>query len=510
MPSLFRLLALVAWAALARADVTLAPLFTDHAVLQRDKLVPVWGEAEPGERVKVTFAGQVRGTVAGPDRRWVVLLDPLPANGTGADLTVEGRTTVVVRDVVVGEVWFCSGQSNMEWPVERAANAAQEIKAANYPLLRHVKVERTVATEPARRVATTAWQAATPANVASFTAVGYFFARELHQKLKVPVGLVNCSWGGTPVESWLSPAALASDPAFAVVGERWRQGLAEYPAAKAAYDAALEAWRKADAVAKATGPSAYRAWQKDHPRPRAPRGAGDPWTPSGLFHGMVNPVLPFAVRGVLWYQGESNAERAGEYHALFTALIRSWRSHFGDPDLPFYWVSLAGYRNPADPTGISYALIRDAQTRALALPQTGQALAIDVGEADDIHPKNKQEVGRRLALLAKRRIHGFTGDDTGPTVATAVREGSAVRITFTPPAAGLLARGKPAQALELAGADGVFHRAEARIERETLVVSSRAVPQPEAVRYAWSNYPEANLANSAGLPAVPFSVKVGP
>ncbi len=512
--------------AVVRADVTLAPLFTDRAVLQRDKVVPIWGRADAGEKVTVNFAGQKREATPGPDGRWLVLLDPLTGTAQGAELTVAGKNTITLREVVVGEVWLCSGQSNMEWPVSRAADAAREIAMANFPLIRHVRIEHVVAETPADTVATSGWLAATPETVGSFTAVGYFFARDLVQKLEVPIGIVHSSWGGTPVESWMSPAAVASDPAFAVVGERWRRMVTEFPTAKVTYESQLAEWQRVDAAAKAAPapktptlatkskgaakaktpepPSAYAEWLRANPRPRAPRGPGDPWTPTGLFNGMINPLLPYALRGALWYQGESNAERAPEYHALFTAMITAWRAHFGQGDFPFFWVGLANYEVPGDPTKRSYAFLREAQTKALALPNTGQALAIDIGNPKDIHPTNKQEVGRRLALLARNRVYSMTGDDTGPTLTETAREGATLRVRFTHATGGLVALGKPVQALEIAGADRVFYPADARIDRDMLIVSSPKVREPVALRYAWMNAPEANLYNGAGLPAVPF------
>lgn len=510
----------------ARADVTLAPLFTDHAVLQRDKIVPVWGTAAPGDKIAIVFGHQQREATAGPDGRWLALLEPLAATTQGMDLVVTGTNVVTVRDVVVGEVWLCSGQSNMEWPVSRAADAAGELARANFPLVRHVRIEHVVSEVPADNVATSGWQPATPQSVGAFTAVGYFFARDLYQKLQVPIGIVHSSWGGTPIESWMSPAALAENPAFAVVTQRWTENLAQVPALRAAYETQLADWTKREALAKALVPvtpgktiptkakmaappdptAAYNAWVRQNPRPRPPRGPGDPWTPSGLFNGMINPLLPYALRGALWYQGESNAERAREYPALFAAMITAWRRHFGQDEFPFYWVNLANYGVPSDAgeTGRSYAFLREAQTRTLALPNTGQALAIDLGDPRDIHPTNKQEVGRRLALLARNRIYSMVCDDTGPSYLNATREGPALRVRFTNASGGLVAHEKPVQSLELAGPDRLFRAAEGRIDRDTLIVSSPLVREPVAVRYAWSNAPEANLYNGAGLPATPF------
>jgi sialate O-acetylesterase len=504
-------------AAVAHADVTLAPLFTDGAVLQRDKRVAVWGRADAGEKVSVVFAGQKCDATAANDGRWIVYLEPLTTSAEGAELTATGKNTVTIRDVLVGEVWLCSGQSNMEWPVSRAENAAAEIAAANFPLIRHVHVEHTVAEAPADTVKTRGWQPATPQNVGTWTAVGYFFAREIHQKLGVPIGIVHSSWGGTPVESWMSPAALRSNPAFTVVDQRWQQMLAEFPARKKTFDDQVAAWTAGEAAAKARSPAAAADFAQKTPRPRAPRGPGDSWTPTGLFNGMINPLLPYGLRGVLWYQGESNAERAAEYHALFSAMITAWRGHFGQGDFPFYWVSLANYGVPIDngERGRTYALLREQQTKTLPLPNTGQALAIDIGDPKNIHPTNKQEVGRRLALLARNRVYDSVCDDTGPTFVSATREalpanrkagtvaGTALRVRFTH-ADGLVAHDKPVQSLELAGADRVFYPAEARIDRDSLLVFSPKVREPVAVRYAFSNAPEANLYNGAGLPAVPF------
>jgi sialate O-acetylesterase len=423
---------------------------------------------------------------------------------------------VTVHDVVVGEVWLCSGQSNMEFTLDfrdgwqtntrtRVAHAEQEIAAANFPLIRQLKVHPVVAETPADDFKTDGWEPASPQTAGRFTAVGYFFARDIHQKLGVPVGIINSTLGATPIEAWMSPAALASDPTFKVADERWQQMLAEYPALKAAHDLALAEWTKADADAREQGDTAHAAFLAKNRKPRAPRGPGNPWTPRGLFNGMINPLLPCAIRGVLWYQGETNAERhPSEYHALFATMITTWRAHFGQGDLPFYWVQLQGFKASFDPTGLNYALMREAQTETLILPNTGQALAIDIGEPDNIHPINKQEVGRRLALLAKNRIYGLATDDTGPTFAGAVREGAAMRVRFTHAGSGLVAHEKPVQSLEIAGADRRFFPANGRVERDTLVVAAPEVKEPVAVRYAWRNFPEANLYSGTGLPAVPF------
>lgn len=492
-----------------RADVTLAPFFQNHAVLQCDQPVPVWGKADPGEAVSVAFGRQRVVTTAGPDGHWRVSLAPLAASAQPAGLVVTGRNTVRLADVLVGEVWLCSGQSNMEFPVDDPTsnnfhldNARAEVAAADFPLIRQFKVVRAVAEKPAGSVQGD-WAVCSPATVGAFTAVGYFFARDLHRKLGVPVGIINSSWGGTPVESWMSTGALASDPAFRVVAERWQLMLREYPARKAAAREALAAWQEGVTAAKAAGAEAQAAYLKQHRRPRMPRGPGDSWTPGGLFNGMIAPLVPAAFRGVLWYQGESNAEHAAEYRALFGALITQWRDTWARGDFPFYFVQLANYGLPSDATGETYAFLREAQTQTLTLPATGMVVTIDIGNPADIHPGNKQEVGRRLALIAEAKAYGFAGECSGPVFSSVTRAGPALHVNFTH-ANGLRARTAPLTGFSIAGADKVFHAANALIAGDTVVVSSAAVPEPAAVRYGWANAPLANLCNSAGLPAGPF------
>jgi sialate O-acetylesterase len=441
----------------------LAPLFRDHAVLQRDVPVPVWGRAAPGEHVSVSFAGQSVGTTTGPDGRWITVLAPLQASAAGIDLVVTGKAAVAVHDIVVGELWLCSGQSNMEFEVDDAAagyrveNDAAEVAAARYPLIRQFKVARQASDTPMDSVRGD-WKACSPATVGHFTAVGYFFARDLFTRLGVPIGLINSTAASTPIESWMSPAALAAFPRLS----------------------------------------------NGHAAGRAAPGLEDPWVPSSVFNGMIQPLLPCAVRGVIWYQGESNVGRASEYAALFPALISAWRTHFGSAELPFFWVQLPAFK-PAkpDPAG-GWAALREAQAGALSVPGTGQAVAIDIGEAGVPHPRNKQEVGRRLALIAKAKVYSIPVDYSGPVFSGAVAEGAAMRVHFQFAGEGLTASGKPLQSFEVAGADRVFRPAVAVIQGDSVVARSAAVPHPVAVRYAWRDDPEANLFNGAGLPAAPF------
>lgn len=487
-------------AAATRAEITLAPLFTDHAVLQCDKPLPVWGRAPANQKIAVTFRDQTVGTTVGADGRWIVYLDPVAASTQSTELVVAtARESIAIRDVLVGEVWLAAGQSNMEWPVSRVHADELKIAATTLPLVRELKIERAVAVTPLDTAKTTSWRSATPETVGGFSAVGYFFARELQRKLGVPVGIVHSSWGGTAIESWMSDATRQGTPLSATLDARWRQAMSEWPPERVAgYPAEQEKWRKAEEQARATKTKSLLPW------PQPPATNDSPARPGGVFNAMIAPVQPGALRGILWYQGESNLDRPEEYKVLFPALIRAWRSNWGDDSLPFYFVQLANFADSEDPTGRRWARLRDAQLKALELPSTAMAVAIDVGDAEDLHPSRKMEVGRRLALIAKVETYHLPGDSIGPVFSGATREGAAMRVRFLHASGGLIAYDRPVQSLEIAGADKVFHPATGKIERDTLLVSSPKVPAPVAVRYAWTNAPLANLYNGAGLPAEPF------
>jgi sialate O-acetylesterase len=342
------------------------------------------------------------------------------------------------------------------------------------------------------------WQACTPESVKHFSAVGYFFARDLQRKLGVPVGLISSPWGGTAVEAWMGEAALKGTAAFSAVDARWQKDRAEFPQRLIDYPLEQAAWKQAEDHAKATHTKNPVPW------PRIPVGPGTCYEPSGLFNGMIAPLQPYALRGVIWYQGEANWPRPEEYAELFPTLIRAWRTGWGEGDFPFYFVQLANFTVAGEPTNRAWARLREAQTRALALPATGMAVAIDIGDPHDIHPTNKQEVARRLALLAKAKVYGISLDFSGPVFAFTTTEGSALRVRFDQAATGLIAGNRPVQSLEIAGADRKFYPATGKIQLNTLLVSAREVKEPVAVRYAWTNAPVANLYNGAGLPAAPF------
>ncbi len=515
LPFLLSSVVLAMGALPGRSEITLAPLFGDHAVLQREKPVPVWGTANPGEKISVKFGGQVVGSTADARGHWIVYLEPLAASAEAATLTVSGKDSeIALQDIVVGEVWLASGQSNMEWPVSYLRDDEKRLTAIDLPLVRQLRIEHTVAPAPAFTVKTSGWQPATPQLVGNFSAVGYFFAREVQRKLGVPVGLIHSSWGGTEIEAWLSDAVRAETSLGATIDARWQRAMSEWsPERVARYPADLAAWQKADEEAKVAKKKNPLPWPQPPATPDSPR------RPGGLFNAMIAPLQPGALRGFIWYQGESNIDRPAEYPELFEALIKSWRANWGAPQspsapanaaasdaippMPFYFVQLPNYAD-GNAGGRKWARFREAQARVFALPMTGMAVAIDVGEAQNLHPTSKLEIGRRLALIAKAEVYGLPGDFSGPVFAGATREGAALRVSFTRAGSGIVAHDRPPQALEIAGADKVFHAAQARIDRNSLLVSSPAVKEPVAVRYAWSNAPVANLYSGAGLPVAPF------
>ena len=447
-------------AAPAQATVRLPALVGAHMVLQRDRPVPVWGWAAPGEAVTVAFEGRTYAATTDSTGRWQATLPPQPAGGPHT-LMVKGQNTIELTDVLVGDVWLASGQSNMQFKVkdrnpggyQPVQNADQEIAAANFPNIRFFTVSQKAAAQPEAELAGAGWQVCGPATVADFSAVAYFFSRDLHQQYKVPMGVIVSSWGGTPAEAWVSAEGLKKLPGSAV-----------------------------------------------QPMVKEPQNA-----PSALYNGMIAPLLPYAIKGVIWYQGESNVGRAPQYRALFPGLIADWRTRWGY-QLPFLFVQLANFL-PALPelSESDWAELREAQASALVLPGTGMATAIDVGEAEDIHPHNKQAVGRRLALAAR---HVAYGDETvvysGPTLASMAVTGPALRLKFDHRGTGLVAKDGSLRGFAVAGADHKFYWATAQVQGNEVVVKSAPVPAPVAVRYDWADNPNGNLTNREGLPAVPF------
>jgi len=487
-------LAVASW---ALADVQVAPIFGDGMVLQRDAKVPVWGTAEPGEKVTVSVAGQTTQGAAGPDKAWRVDLPALKAGGP-FEMTVAGANTVTFKNVLVGEVWICSGQSNMGMVLSRCLTGAKDAEEAKDAELRLFTVARVTSQTP-RQDLTGQWQECSPESAAGFSGVAFYFGRELRKTLGVPVGLINTSWGGTPAEAWTSRPALEATAEYKHVFEWWEKRLASYPADLEKHKKAMEEWPLE--VKKA------RAENRPAPsQPRPPIAPNAPTLPSNLFNSMINPLIPYAMRGAVWYQGESNAGQARQYRALFPAMIKDWRARWGQGDFPFLFVQLPDYRAPVkEPVQVAtWPLLREAQTMTLSLPNTGMAITLGLGEEKDIHPKNKGPVGQRLALAARAVAYGEKIVSCGPLCKAAKFEGGKARISFDSVGGGLVARDGELKGFAVAGKDGGFVAAQARIEGADVVVWSEEVAEPAAVRYAWADNPVWSLMNKEGIPASPF------
>ncbi|RFM26549.1 sialate O-acetylesterase [Deminuibacter soli] len=617
----------------AFSTVRLPNIFGSGMVLQRGKPITVWGWADKGEQVTVQFNHQSKTVTTGADGKWMVQLRAEQAGGPYT-LQVNGTNSITLSDVLMGDVWICSGQSNMEFHVSGVVNAKQEIQQINNPNIRHFYLPRTVSGTPKDDVDKSAWLPANPANAGDFTAVGYFFAEALYQKLHVPIGLIHTSWGGTDVETWISPDGIAGDPqlkqAVATVKPGDVEALAKRqhekmmqliqqlqnglpaPGATASWNQADfndqswpvmalpalwetkqlvnfdgTAWfRKtitvdaADAGKTAVlslgtiddiddsyvngvhvGSSKVYNDKRVYTIPAGVLKAGKNviavkvldtgggggiygdaaemfldvnghkqsltgnWSfqveaististsvgpnsmPSLLYNAMINPLLPLSVKGAIWYQGENNAGRAYQYRTSFPLMITDWRKHFKQGNFPFYFVQLASFNSAGgNANGSTWAELREAQTRTLSLPATGMAVTTDIGESKDIHPKNKQDVGKRLAAVALHNTYGLSSEYTGPVYASMKTSGSQVTLSFTHAEGMQTKTGTDVlKGFYVAGADKQFYPAAATIHGSTVVVSAANVAHPVAVRYAWADDAgEANLFNNAGFPAVPF------
>lgn len=491
-------------AGLAMAEVKLPAIVSDHMLLQAGVPARVFGKAEPGESVTVQFRGQTHNATTAADGRWHVWLQPLKAGDAG-DMTIAGKNTITVRDVLVGEVWVGSGQSNMQWAVRQTNNADAEARNANYPQIRLFYVPRKTTPEPQDDVEAK-WELCSPETVPGFSAVMYYFGRDLHKQMKVPFGLIHTSWGGTPAQAWTSREALGRDAALAPILGEWAKVLDGYPEAFARFSKQMAEY---EAAVKAGNTSARR--------PAMPVGAGHAHTPSGLYNAMIHPILPYTIKGALWYQGESNASRvqAPLYQRLFETMIQDWRDRWELGDFPFLWVQLANFAKAGSPS--DWVIVQEAQAKTMRLKKTGMAVINDIGEPNDIHPKNKQDVGARLALAARHIAYGEAITWSGPRFRQATAEapttgdrGGKMRVWFDSVGGGLKVRGGAGalQGFEVAGADHRFYPADARIDGATVVVSSPSVMQPVAVRYAWDSNPvNANLVNAEGLPTSAFRSK---
>ena len=499
----FVLLSVAISASAAQADVKLPGVFGHHMVLQRDKPVTVWGDAEPGESVTISIAGQTKTVTADAHGDWSTRLDAMEVGGPH-QLTVRAANTLTIEDVLVGEVWLCSGQSNMAMSVSGTLNADEEISAADYPQLRMLSVERSAAEEP-QNDCQGEWIISNPATAGRFSATAFYFGRQLQKELGVPVGLINSSWGGTAVEAWTSFEAQRVVDELEPIHKPWEQKIAAYDPATAQrqYEKAAASWKDRVAKAKAAGRRPPRRPANPlHPRLSQNR-------PGNLFNGMISPLVPYGVRGAIWYQGErnSNGPTALLYGLQLQTLIADWRSRFDQGNFPFLFVQLPNFmapqREPSETSG--WVIVREGMLNTLRTPNTGMAVTVDIGEEKNIHPKNKQDVGKRLAAWALVTTYGVGKVAGGPIYSSCEKRGDRIIVSFDNVGDGLAVAGDGLlKGFAIAGDDRKFVWADARIEGDKVIVSSSQLGRPVAVRYAWAANPACNLANSAGLPASPF------
>ena len=476
-------------------DVRLSTLFRDGLILQRGKPVPIWGTADVGEKVGVNFADQTKSAVADKSGKWMIQLDPLKENATPGQLRATGKNSVIVNNVLVGEVWLCSGQSNMQYPLSASDGAKEEIAQANAPLVRYFDVKASIEEEPTNEADGT-WQDCTPATAGNFTAVGYFFGREIQRELNVPVGIIKASLGGSPIEGWTSRDVLASTSAAKPAFKAWEGMKKGYVQRADEYRANLAAWNERHKDSKSEKSS-------DDPRPMRAWVDSDRNKPGGLYNGFIYPLEPFALAGFVWYQGEGNVPRSAEYKILFPLMISQWRQDFKQPDLPFLFVQLPNYNQKGDATNESWAWQRESQAAALKLPNVGMAVTIDIGDPVNLHPGNKKDVGKRLALIAMNQVYNRKTEASRPVHEEVTHNGDSLRIRFAN-SDGLELRGDPAKAFTVAGADRKFIPAQARVEGDTVVLSANGIAKPVAARLDWTNNPTAFLVNKSGIPAAPF------
>jgi sialate O-acetylesterase len=490
-----RLLLLLVFPMLAAADVRLPAVLGDHMVLQADRPIHLWGWAEPDERVQAKFRGQIGSAAADAEGRWSLYLNPETAGGPYT-LEIAGTNELKLDDVLVGEVWVGSGQSNMVFLLRNSDDADKEIREANYPEIRLFKVKLETAAAPKSDVEGE-WKVCGPETVADFSAVGYFFARHLHQKTGKPFGVIQSAWGGTPAQAWTPRESLDEDPELHGFLEEWAEVERAYPRAKVRYGEQLARWEAQAAADRKAGKTPGR-------RPAAPRGPGHQHAPAVLYNAMIAPLTPFPVRGFIWYQGENNAnQRQGYvYERLFGTMIEDWREAWAMGPLPFLFVQLANYGRV--PETSEWPELRESQSKTLGLTNTGMAVSIDIGNPDNIHPTNKQDVGLRLALAARAVAYGEHDlVYSGPVYRQVTAEDGRLRLWFDHIGSGLVLN-NGGKGFQVAGADGRFHAAEAEADGSTVVVSSPHVEQPLAARYAWAAAPEVSLFNREGLPASPF------
>lgn len=495
---IFRLSLVVLVCASLHAQLVLPKILSSHMVVQRDLPVHVWGTATPGETVTVSFRGQSGSTKAGAIGRWSVYLPPGAAGGP-FQLTVSGTPTdagsslqtIVLDDVLVGDVWVASGQSNMEFPLKNATTASEDLPKATNDHIRLLIVGHKATDSPQDDMDTDGWTASSLDSAKDFSAVAWYFAREIGSREHVPVGVIDSTWGGTPVEAWTRMTVLGEDASLAPLFVSWGKMLDQQS------DAELrnKITQHEDDLARAQGkPIPQRPW--------TPQTVS--WDPGHLYNGMIAPLTPFPIRGAIWYQGESNTsqDRAPVYGRIFRAMIEDWRRQWGVGDFPFLFVQISNFKGT--PPLVDWPTVRDQQLKTLELTNTAMTVTIDIGNPDNIHPTDKLDVGLRLARGARLLSYSEHVEDSGPLFRQVTPQGQALRVWFDH-AKSLNSKGGPPTGFEVAGADGKFVSATAAIDGETIVVSNSSVAEPTVVRYGWANSPQCNLFNGEGLPASPFT-----
>lgn len=476
-----------ATAVAAPEKLVLAPLFSDQMVLQREQPLPIWGQAAPGSVVKLRLLDEQGAAItaasgevtADGNGDWQITLPALPAGGPLQLVVATARQHITVKDVWLGDVWLASGQSNMEWPLSaQTENWQQAVKDAAYPKIRFFTVPNQIAATPQHQLPVTPlatpraieWVAASAETVPDFSAIGWYFAKQNHLEKGVAVGIIDATWGGTVAQSWTPAAALLDLPAY-------RQAAEEVTTAH-------------QTLAKKISNSP--ANQQPH------------WLPGVLFNAMIKPLVPYGIKGVLWYQGESNVAEAAHYHVLFRTLIQSWRDEWQQP-LPFLYVQLASYLQPkAQPAASAWAELREAQFQTLQLPATAMVVTTDLGDANNIHPARKKPVAERLWLAARRTVFGEAIIASGPVFSSLHIEGTQLRVRFEHVGSGLYSKDGALRGFAIAGSDGKYYNAHAKLEDSEVLLWSDKVAIPVSVRFGWADFTDANLYNSAHLPAVPF------
>jgi sialate O-acetylesterase len=490
-----------------QAAVILFPPFASNMVIQRNQPIGVYGQATPGSVLHLQLGDEKVDATVDDQGNWKATLPALPAGGP-LTLTIEGDGEITLQNILVGDVWLASGQSNMEFPMSTSfgsgpgiLDGTTEIAAADHPDIRFFRQKRLTSPTPLSK-ANGAWDVCTPATVGKCSAVAYYFAQELEAREHIPIGLICSYAGGTPIEAWTPPDALAGAPGYASFSKRWQAAVASYPRWKVEYDKNVAAQKAAMEDAKKNGTAAPPSHYISPP-------AGSPdRAPGALYNAMISPFTPIPITGIIWYQGEDNLTHPTEYRGFFPALITSWRTAWKQSDLPFIFVQLSSFRPRAPQPGPSnWAELRDAQNGALHLPNTGMAVSLDLGEAANIHYVNKKPVGLRLAAAALAMVYGEKIEGSSPLYDSMDSEGGdAIRIKFSHASSGLKTSdgGVLLQGFTVAGNDQIFYAADAILDGSSVMVRSAQVPRPVAVRYAWADNPAANLVSAEGLPVGTF------